>query len=102
VLALSLEFQYRESNDLKGKGREIVDSQINTPRPNDLLGDCDPALFAFKPYQLAQILDPKDLSLLDALGGIDGLLTGLSTHKSRGLNNPLRAFIYLKSISPPS
>ena len=75
--------QSRESNDLKGKGREIADSQINTPLPNDL--DCDPAPFAFKPYQLAQILDPKDLSLLDALGGIDGLLTGLGTHKSRGL-----------------
>lgn len=45
----------------------------------------DPAPFAFKPAQLAQLLDPKNIEALEAMGGVEGLLKGLGTHASLGL-----------------
>ncbi|KAH9481469.1 Calcium-transporting ATPase 2 [Psilocybe cubensis] len=47
----------------------------------------DPAPFRFKPYQLAHILDPKNLDALRSFGGIDGLLRGLGTDAERGLSS---------------
>ncbi|PPQ77122.1 hypothetical protein CVT25_010816 [Psilocybe cyanescens] len=47
----------------------------------------DPAPFRFKPYQLAHILDPKNLDALKSFGGIDGLLRGLGTDAERGLSS---------------
>ncbi|KAG9315051.1 Ca-transporting ATPase [Chiua virens] len=41
--------------------------------------------FVFDPYQLASLLDPKDLDALYALGGTTGLLKGLGTDPTRGL-----------------
>ncbi|KAG1747134.1 Ca-transporting ATPase [Suillus paluster] len=45
----------------------------------------DPHPFKFRPVELASLLDPKNLDALEALGGVDSLLEGLGTHRSRGL-----------------
>ncbi|KAI6165548.1 Ca-transporting ATPase [Pisolithus thermaeus] len=45
----------------------------------------DTGPFAFKPYQLASLLDPKNLDAFEAMGGTDALLKGLGTHPTRGL-----------------
>lgn len=47
----------------------------------------DPTPFRFKPYELAHMLDPKDLGVLERLGGVDALLRGLGTSADRGLSN---------------
>ena len=46
----------------------------------------DPAPFAFKPYHLASLVDPKNLDALEAMGGTKGLLTGLGVDPNTGLN----------------
>ncbi|KAH9054210.1 calcium-translocating P-type ATPase [Lactarius vividus] len=45
--------------------------------------------FAFKPLQLANLVDPKSLENLERLGGVDGLLRGLGTNRHRGLSTKL-------------
>jgi len=52
---------------------ELVQNQQVDPRP-----------FSFRPFQLASLLDPKNLNALYKLGGIHGLLKGLGTDSSRG------------------
>jgi P-type Ca2+ transporter type 2C len=47
--------------------------------------EIDPTPFAYKPYELASMLDPKNLELLETLGGVDGLMRGLGTHETLGL-----------------
>ena len=44
--------------------------------------------FAFKPVQLASLVDPKSLEKLDNLGGVEGL-RGLGTSLRRGLSSDL-------------
>ena len=46
--------------------------------------DVDPTPFAFKPFTLASMLDPKNLETLETLGGIGGVLKGPGTNP-RGL-----------------
>ncbi|KAG9013997.1 hypothetical protein FRB94_000194 [Tulasnella sp. JGI-2019a] len=46
----------------------------------------DPSPYAFPPSKLASLVDPKNLDLLEELGGADGLITGLGTHRTRGLS----------------
>lgn len=46
----------------------------------------DAGPFAFKPYQLASLVDPKNLPALVKMGGVRGLLKGLGTHRKRGLS----------------
>ena len=48
--------------------------------------DIDPAPFAFKPYHLASLVDPKNLEALETMGGINGLLAGLGVDPTNGLN----------------
>lgn len=48
----------------------------------------DPTPFAFRPYKLAHMLDPKSPDTLKALGGTDGLLKGLGASKEHGLGAP--------------
>ena len=45
----------------------------------------DTGRFAFTPSKLASLLHPKDLGALEAIGGVEGLLRGLGTHPTRGL-----------------
>ncbi|OAX36045.1 calcium-translocating P-type ATPase, partial [Rhizopogon vinicolor AM-OR11-026] len=53
---------------------ELVQDELNDPQP-----------FKFRPFELASLLDPKNLDELEALGGVDALLDGLGTHRSRGV-----------------
>lgn len=48
--------------------------------------EVDPAPFAFRPYELAHMLDPKSIDTLKGLGGTPGLLRGLGVHKDHGLS----------------
>jgi len=41
--------------------------------------------FAFTPDELAKLYDPKDLSLLRKMGGVNGLVEGLHTDPINGL-----------------
>ena len=45
----------------------------------------DPAPFAFRPFHLASLVDPKNLESLEAMGGINGLLAGLGVDSTNGL-----------------
>ena len=45
----------------------------------------DPSPFTFRPYHLASLVDPKNLDVLCALGGISGLLQGLGVNSMTGL-----------------
>lgn len=45
----------------------------------------DPTPFAFKPFALASLVDPKNLDALEDMGGINILLRGLGTNRLRGL-----------------
>jgi len=47
--------------------------------------DLDVRPFAFKPLQLASLVDPKSLETLESMGGIDAVLRGLGTHPIHGL-----------------
>ncbi|KAH9025697.1 Ca-transporting ATPase [Lactarius deliciosus] len=51
--------------------------------------DLDVEPFAFKPLQLASLVDPKSLKDLESLGGIEGLICGLRTDRVRGLSSRL-------------
>ncbi|KAL6301353.1 calcium-translocating P-type ATPase [Sparassis latifolia] len=46
----------------------------------------DPAPFAFKPYALASLVDPKNMPALQDMGGLHALLRGLGTHAKFGLD----------------
>ncbi|KAF7970842.1 hypothetical protein HWV62_22800, partial [Athelia sp. TMB] len=48
--------------------------------------EADIGAFAFRPYALAAMLDPKDLAALGDLGGTSALLAGLGTDASQGLS----------------
>jgi Ca2+-transporting ATPase len=46
----------------------------------------DPTPFAFKPYHLASLVDPKSLETLEAMGGAKSLLAGLGVDPTNGLS----------------
>jgi Ca2+-transporting ATPase len=48
--------------------------------------DLDVRPFAFKPLQLASLVDPKSLETIEGMGGVTALLHGLGTHPTHGLN----------------
>lgn len=68
----------------KKKGSEKEEEDARQELLQD--ADVDPAPFHFKPFELAQLLDPKNLNALEALGGVDGLLRGLGTSRDSGLS----------------
>lgn len=45
----------------------------------------DPTPFAEKPSRLAMLVDPKSLSDLEKIGGINGLMQGLGVDKQKGM-----------------
>ncbi|KIK99153.1 hypothetical protein PAXRUDRAFT_132713 [Paxillus rubicundulus Ve08.2h10] len=62
------------------------EQSANIAKPEILQDEAvDPAPFSFKPYELACLLDPKNLDALQAMGGIDTVLKGLGTHPTQGL-----------------
>ncbi|KAH9905078.1 calcium-translocating P-type ATPase [Fomitopsis serialis] len=72
-----------------GDGQDHDDDDTDAPRPAlDLSADdaLDAGPFAFKPYRLASLVDPKSLSSLEQMDGVKGLLRGLGTHPKHGLS----------------
>ena len=49
-------------------------------------GHSDPTPFAFRPFHLASLVDPKNLDTLEAMGGITGLLRGVGVDAANGLS----------------
>jgi Ca2+-transporting ATPase len=84
----------------KGKG---VDDDREDPKSKRVeleqdMEDANPAPYAFKPYDLASMLDPKNLEALEARGGVEELLKGLGTNRTRGLDR--RALLEMENDSP--
>jgi Ca2+-transporting ATPase len=78
--------QRGDNLDVKRKGPELA-------RPVELdlkqEADLDVHPFAFKPLQLASLVDPKSLESLENLGGVDEILRGLGTQPYFGLSTKL-------------
>lgn len=53
--------------------------------------DIDAAPFVFKPVHLASLIDPKNLSSLRQMAGVQGLRRGLGTHGNHGLTSAIAA-----------
>jgi hypothetical protein len=68
--------------DDKEAAEELGNTRIDLEQDSD---DVNPMPFAFKPFMLADMLDPKNLDILEGLGGTQGLLKGLGTNLMRGL-----------------
>ncbi|KAF6754524.1 calcium-transporting ATPase [Ephemerocybe angulata] len=78
----------QDKKDKKKKGEPSEDDG-KTAHQIELEQDAaiNPAPFAFKPYELAHMLDPKNLDTLASFGGAAGLLRGLGTSVERGLTS---------------
>jgi Ca2+-transporting ATPase len=67
----------------------VGDSEITQTR-RELRSDADPKAennpFAFTPNQLNKLLNPKSLAIYQALGGVQGIATGLQTNLQSGLS----------------
>ena len=72
-----------QRRDSKRKGAELA-----RPVMLDLKqeADLDVHPFSFKPLQLASLVDPKSLEVLESMGGVNTLLRGLGTHPTLGLS----------------
>ena len=65
--------------DNKSDIRALIKSEPDDPEiPNNP--------FAFTPKQMTKLHDPKDLNILRAMGGLDGLVYGLRTDVKTGLS----------------
>ena len=75
-----------DNSDLKCKRRELA-----RPAVLDLKQEAhmDVHPFAFKPLQLASLVDPKSLGTLESMGGVDAILRGLGTQPTYGLSTKL-------------
>ena len=62
------------------------DAPSIVPHINPGDDDTDPTPFAFKPYALSALIDPKTLTDLEKIGGLQGLCTGLGTSPITGLS----------------
>ena len=71
-----------DNADVKRKG-----TQLARPVVLDLKQEAglDARPFAFKPLQLASLVDRKSLEALEGMGGVDALVRGLGTHPTHGL-----------------
>jgi hypothetical protein len=79
-------FEHSPERAKLGGGREAAEELDNTRIDFGQGSDgVNPIPFAFKPFMLADMLDPKNLDILEGLGGTQGLLKGLGTNLMRGL-----------------
>jgi P-type Ca2+ transporter type 2C len=68
-----------DMGDNKSDLRALIKSEPDEPEiPNNP--------FAFTPKQMAKLHDPKDLNILRAMGGLDGMVYGLRTDLKTGLS----------------
>jgi Ca2+-transporting ATPase len=79
----------KKSKSKKKKKGEAGEDDGKTTHQLELDQDAaiDPTPFAFKPYELAHMLDPKNLDTLASFGGVQGLLRGLGANAERGLSS---------------
>jgi Ca2+-transporting ATPase len=70
----------------KEKEEEEEPKDSRPPHVDPSLDTTDPTPFAFAPLKLASLVDPKNLALLRELGGIEGLIKGVGSHRTRGLS----------------
>jgi Ca2+-transporting ATPase len=84
------ETQKGDSADVKRKGPEIARPPLLDLKQE---ADLDVHPFAFKPLQLASLVDPKSLEALEGMGGVDALLRGLGTRPTHGIST---------KVGPPS
>ncbi|KAJ7592992.1 Ca-transporting ATPase [Mycena floridula] len=75
-----------EKGKKKRKAEEEKELAGKTELEQD--ADLDSSPFILKPFELAHMLDPKNLEGLEAIGGISGLLKGLGTSAESGLGKP--------------
>jgi len=83
------ENQKFDNHGPKGKKDKSIDEHDGkTSHQLELLQDegLDPTPFPFKPYQLAHMLDPKNIDTLTSFGGVVGLIRGLGTSADHGLS----------------
>jgi Ca2+-transporting ATPase len=83
--------QKGDNADSKRKGAELARPALLDLKQE---ADLDVYPFAFKPLQLASLVDPKSLETLESMGGVGALLHGLGTHPTHGLST--------ESGSPPT
>jgi len=81
----------KDKKKKKKKGKKGDEEDDKTAHQRELEQDAviNPAPFHFKPYQLAHMLDPKNLDTLSSFGGPSGLVRGLGTHADHGLSMSL-------------
>ncbi|TFK28173.1 calcium-transporting ATPase [Coprinopsis marcescibilis] len=70
----------------KKKGDKAEDDKTTHQLELEQDAAIDPAPFPFKPYQLAHMLDPKNIDILTSFGGAAGIIRGLGTHADHGLS----------------
>ena len=75
--------QKGDNADVKRKGAELARPAVLDLKQE---ADLDVRPFAFKPLQLASLVDPKNLETLEGMGGVGALLRGLGTHPTHGLS----------------
>ena len=71
-----------EGEDEDGDGNGENSMGIDLTRDSHI----DPTPFAFRPFHLASLVDPKNLDALEAMGGITGLLGGVGVDAANGLS----------------
>ena len=74
-----------EGVDLSKDGDEEEEARKGRVELIDNEADDNLTPFKFKPYTLAYMLDPKNIKLLESLGGMKGLLKGLGMSQMREL-----------------
>ena len=83
----------------KGDGSNAPSTVVHI---NPLDDNTDPTPFAFKPYDLAALMDIKTLKNLDTMGGLEGLCAGLGTNPTKGLSaHELAKTLVVKVPLPP-
>lgn len=77
-----------EETDMDGENNNS-DEDRKKARERELEQDAaiDTTPFAFKPYQLAQLVDSRNLDALTSFGGPVGLLSGLLSNEESGLSS---------------
>ena len=67
----------------RGDGNDVPPTFVHVNPGDD---HTDPTPFAFEPFALAALVDPKTLKDLEKMGGLQGLCTGLGTSLTKGLS----------------